>query len=124
MRPRATSESDAASLLERMLRCFATGDVDRVDQIVSDQYYDHQSSERESPHGPELFREVVAGARRSLPELTLHVDSVAKIDPDIAESRTRWHWTDEVGARRERTTIDRIRVANGKVVEHWGRQVD
>lgn len=107
-----------------MLACFATGNVEGVHDAVSTHYYDHQSSEQPQPHGPDLFCAVVAGARASLPELRLEIDALETLGPDLAQSRTRWHWTDGGGARRVRTTVDRIRVKSGQVVEHWGHEVE
>lgn len=108
-----------------MLACFATGDLHRVPEIVSplyrDHQSDHQSKEQPPPHGPELFCRVVQRARKWLPYLEIEVVAVHAIGADMAESHARWHWTDESGRRRVRATVDRIRVENGEVVEHWGR---
>jgi len=54
-----------------MLDCFATGDLRPVPDIGSPLYYDHQSDQQPSPHGPELFCRVVQGARSSLPHLVM-----------------------------------------------------
>ena len=106
-----------------MLTCFATGDLGQVPKLVSRLYCDHQSADQPPPHGPELFCSVVQGARKSLPQLRIEIVGVQAIGPDQAESHTRWHWTDEWGQRRVRTTVDRIRVEHGEVVEHWGQEV-
>jgi predicted SnoaL-like aldol condensation-catalyzing enzyme len=122
--PGAVGEgADPPGLLQFMLACFATGDLRRVPEVVSPLYYDHQSADRPLPHGPELFCSVVRGARRSLPQLDIEVVAVRAIGADLAESRARWHWTDESGQRRVRATVDRIRVGHGEVVEHWGHEV-
>lgn len=106
-----------------MLACFATGDLDRVSEIVSPLYFDHQSEGQPAPHGPELFCRVVQGARKWLPHLDIEVVTVHAAGAGLAESHARWHWTDESGRRRVRATIDRIRAEKGQVVEHWGREV-
>jgi predicted SnoaL-like aldol condensation-catalyzing enzyme len=119
----ADERAHPPDLLRVLLTCFATGDLRQVPKIVSPLYYDHQSAEQPPPHGPELFCRVVQGARKSLPQLDIEIVSVLAIGSDLAESHTRWHWTDEFGQRRLRTTVDRIRVEHGEVVEHWGQEV-
>jgi len=114
---------DAPGALRFMLSCFATGDLRRVPEVVSPLYYDHQPAGRARPHGAELFCDVVRAARRSLPQLDIEIVAVQVIGADQAQSRARWHWTDESGRRRVRATVDRIRVQHGQVVEHWGREV-
>jgi predicted SnoaL-like aldol condensation-catalyzing enzyme len=106
-----------------MLACFATGDLRRVPDIVSRLYYDHQSAEQPPPHGPELFCRVVQGARKSLPRLDLEIVAVHATGVGLADSYVRWHWIDASGRRRVRATVDRIRVEQDEVVEHWGREV-
>lgn len=69
-----------------MLTCFATGDLRRVPEIVSQTYRDHQSGEQPLPHGPALFCDVVRGARRSLPQLAIEIVDVHAIGADLAES--------------------------------------
>jgi len=122
--PDTTRESaDPAGVLRFMLSCFATGDLRHVPEVVSPLYYDHQSAGRARPHGPELFCSVVRAARKSLLRLDIEIVAVRAIGADQAESRARWHWTDESGLRRVRATVDRIRVQHGQVVEHWGREL-
>jgi predicted SnoaL-like aldol condensation-catalyzing enzyme len=70
-----------------------------------------------------LFCRVVQGARSSLPHPNIEVTAVQSIGVSLAESHARWHRTDPSGGRRARATADRIRVEDGKVVEHWSREI-
>lgn len=119
-----TTEAELPSrLLRLMLGCFASGDVQRVPEVVSPVYCDHQSENEPRPHGPELFCRIVQGARRSFPQLEIEVVAVRAIGRGPAESHARWHWTDTFGERRVRATVDQVRVEDGQVVEHWGWEV-
>lgn len=105
----------AGAVLRAMLDAFATGDLDRVAAVVHPDYLDHQGLDGERPiHGVDGFARVVRVARAAMPDLTVEVLDLIEA-PDRACARVRWTTP---AATRE--TIDIVRIADGRAVEHWG----
>lgn len=98
------------------------GDISEVDLIFSSDYIDHQN-DKDRPDGIEVngqeeFKQIVAGARKSLPNLSLTIEDMFAEDNKVA-TRLQWHSVDSEGKKIERETIEILRLLDGKVVEHW-----
>ena len=115
------SGATARDILSRMVQMFATGDVRAVAEIVSEAYIDHQGLDGAEILGPAGFARVVGAARR-LRDLEVRVEDLFA-NEDRAVARLSWHGIAADGRIVERETIDIIRVADGRAVEHWGSRL-
>ena len=103
--------------MRKIVEVFATGDVAKVDQLVADDYIDHQGISGNPIRGREGFRTVVESARRfSSPRVTVE-EMLA--EGDLVAARLRWRWTEPATAQ-GRETIDIMRFEDGVAAEHWG----
>jgi predicted SnoaL-like aldol condensation-catalyzing enzyme len=113
--------NEAKETLKKVVGIFNTGDLSEVNQIFSPDYIDHQKPPEIEADGPDEFKQIVAGARKFLPNLKVTIeDLVAEADKVVA--RLHWHSLDPAGKQIDRETIDILRLANGQVVEHWGAE--
>src|SRR5437867_8475624 len=106
-------------LMRRIALVFATGDIAEVDKIVSPEYLDYQGLGGVPLHGPAGFRQVVATARRVFDRLDVTIEDLI-VGVDRAAARIRWRGVSAEGVVAERETIDIVRFARKKAVEHWG----
>jgi steroid delta-isomerase-like uncharacterized protein len=102
------------------------GDLDAVDRLVAEDYRAHDPVDAEPVRGREALKALVAGYRRSFPDLvnTIH-DQIAEGD----KVATRWSSTgthqgpafglEATGRRRDVTGIMIIRLEDGLVAEEW-----
>ena len=105
-------------ILKKIVAIFNTGDTTDVDTIFSPGYTDHQKPKWILHDGPEEFKQIVAGARESLPNLIVTVTGPIVTEDDMVVGRLNW-LSDNV----ERETIDILRIdVNGQVAEHWGAE--
>ncbi len=104
-------------LLEKVVAVFNTGDLSNVDEIFAPTYIDHQKPPHITVDGPEEFKLIVKGARRSEP---FNVDILDVIEgQDKIVARLHW-WGNDRGREIDRETIEIMRIENGLIVEHWG----
>lgn len=119
-----TTERAAANkaLMRKIVGAFATGDVSDVDALIDRDYVDHQGVDGIALTGPGGFTRVVEGARRALADLHVTiVDLIAEDDRVVA--RIRWRGRGPDGHAIDRETLDIVRFAEGRAVEHWGAGV-
>jgi predicted SnoaL-like aldol condensation-catalyzing enzyme len=102
-----------------MVESFSTGDVSYVAELIAPDYVDHQGIGDGALKGPEGFARAVRAARSNIHSLQVDVEDIFGTD-DRAVARLRWIETSTVGERRERETIDIVRVHDGRAIEHWG----
>jgi predicted SnoaL-like aldol condensation-catalyzing enzyme len=107
-------------LFGQIARIFSTGDTARAADIFDTHYLDHQRPADSEGVGPEEFIEIVRGARNSLPSLTVSLLGKVLSYEDLHVGLLRWT---SPHLRLQRDTVEVLRVANGKVVEHWGMQL-
>jgi predicted SnoaL-like aldol condensation-catalyzing enzyme len=109
-------------LLNKVVDAFNTGDVSEVDTIFSADYIDHQKPPHIKVDGPEEFKQIVRGARRSEP---FHVKILDIVDNGNDKIAARLHWYgNDRGTAINRETLEILRVENGQIVEHWGAETD
>lgn len=98
---------------------FAPGDLSGVHSLIARDYVDHQGLPGAEIRGREGFCRVVMAARRDSADLMVDIEDLIA-DGDRVVARLRWRGTQSTGEKMDRETIDIVRVANGKAVEHWG----
>lgn len=114
---------DVKTLMHNMVRVFRTGDVSHVERIIAEDYLDHQGLGEGAMHGPAGFRQVVGAARAAYKNLTVEIQDLIA-EGDRAAARIRWRGVrSSDGAVFTRETIDIVRFAHGRAVEHWGMRL-
>ena len=106
-------------------RAFSTGDLAVIDEIVAADFVEHQNGAEGT--GPEAVKRIVAGLRKSFPDLTLTIQDVVASGDDVWV-RVRARGTDSGGVAGRAPTgtsveidvIDVLRFRGGRIVEHWG----
>ena len=106
---------------KKIVEIFNTGDLSEVDFLFSSEYLDHQRPSWMDVTGPEEFKQIVLGARKSLPQLHVTIEDMLA-ERDTVALRLHWQSTHPDGNTIDRETIDLLRYVNGKVVEHWGAE--
>jgi len=114
-------------LAERVLRqicdMFSTGDASAADRVFAPEYVDHQGLRGEKIRGPAGFRRVVEAARSAYAALDVRFADM-QTEGDRITARFHWLGTAKDGGRAtERETAEVLRIAGGRVVEHWGTRV-
>jgi predicted ester cyclase len=79
---------------KKIVEIFNTGDLSEVGTIFSSEYIDHQKHAYLDMIGPEEFKHVVIGARKSLPNLHVTIEDIVA-EGDIVAARLHWHSNDE-----------------------------
>lgn len=91
--------------------------ISPVTSTIAAEYVDYQGWRGQELDGVDGFSEVVQVARRSYVVLEISIEDL--IAEGNRAARIRWHGTDSAGPHSHRETIDIIRVADGRAVEHW-----
>jgi predicted ester cyclase len=102
-----------------------TGDLSRVEAFIDPAYVDHNSEE--AGRGLSVVRAHVEALRRTFPDFHLQVDDIIG-EGDKVVTRVSGHGTHggEWMGIHPTGTIVRVkginidRIANGRIVEHWG----
>lgn len=108
--------ADGQRVMHKIVEIFNTGDLDAVPSVVAAEYEDHQGLGDIEIRGPGGFQELVTAVRRSGEHVEIE-DLVAQ--GDRVAARLSWHRSTEAG-RTSRETIDILRIADGRAIEHWG----
>jgi steroid delta-isomerase-like uncharacterized protein len=116
---------------EDLMRAFyddvmSGGDLDRIPELVSEDVVDHEAPP-EMPKGIEGVKAFVQMYRGAFPDLSASVEDIFA-QGDRAVARVRYTGTHQgelmgvapSGNRVDIETIDIVRIADGKCVEHWG----
>lgn len=106
---------------KKIVEIFNTGNLSEVEALFSAEYVDHQRPAWLDAAGVEEFKQIVLGARKSLPNLHVTIEALIA-ESDTVVVRLHWHGTHPAGKMVDRETIDMLRFANGKAVEHWGAE--
>jgi predicted SnoaL-like aldol condensation-catalyzing enzyme len=106
---------------QKIVEMFNTGDLSEVDSLFFSEYVDHQRPSWLDVEGAEEFKHIVLGARKSLPNLRVTIEDVIA-EGDTVVARLQWRSTHPEEKKIERETIEMLRFAHGKVIEHWGAE--
>ena len=117
----ATNEDVVRRLLEG---AFGGGDLSIVDEVVDANLIEHQ---RGAHSGADSLKRMIVGLRAWFPDLTLTVEDIVSQEGMVwARCVGRGTQTGPMmghpptGKSMQIDVIDICRVANGKIVEHWG----
>jgi predicted SnoaL-like aldol condensation-catalyzing enzyme len=115
------SNTKQKDTVRKIINVFNTGNLTEVNLLFSPEYIDHQRPPWMDAIGQEEFKQIVALARKSLPNLHVTIkDLIAEENTVVA--RLHWNSVDTKGKKIDRETIDILRFADGKAVEHWGAE--
>jgi predicted SnoaL-like aldol condensation-catalyzing enzyme len=106
-----------------MVAAFATGALGDVATYVHEDYLDHQGLDGQRPiTGIDGFAHVVRVARAAMSGLEVEIVDLIE-DGDRAVARIAWRGRRPSGEPVDRATIDIVRIADARAVEHWGAEV-
>ena len=108
--------TEAEASTRAIVEIFATGDLDAVSSAVADDYLG--DLEIRGPHG---FRQVVE-AVHTRSDVRVTIEDIVAAE-DKAAVRLRWHGINPSGGTVIRETLDLLRFAEGRLVEHWGAEI-
>src|SRR5215204_4645614 len=128
----AMSEENKA-LVRKVYEIIASGDIDQANEIVDPDALDNERPEcppemkTPRPKLIDTFREFANEVHRAFPDARIEVEDMIaegeKVTARVAMSGTHQGEFQSIGPSGKRVqvrAIDIFRVANGKVVEHWG----
>lgn len=104
-----------------------SGDLDRFDDVISDDFIEHEEFPGLPTRGPESVKEQLAVFKTAFPDLQMKADDVLA-DGDrvvVRGTMTGTHRGEFMGAPPTNNNvsvqfIDIIEVHDGKATEHWG----
>ena len=123
-----STEANKAHFRRMIEQVFSGGNIDLIDELLTDDFVEHEQMEPGAGSGPEAVKQMMAGMRAAFPDLQVTVDSLIAED-DILAARTTWRGTHQgefmgvpaSGKSVEFGAIDFVRYRDGKVSEHWGQ---
>jgi len=105
---------------------FSRGDMRAFDEIIADSYVNHNMPVPNVPGTKAGFREIVVATRKAFPDVHVDVKDVVAEgnlvvfrDAVSATSRGEFFGVPANGKRLTWTEIHFLRIANGRIVEHW-----
>jgi len=102
-----------------MVAIFSSGDPSDAITLVTADYLDHQGLGRGPVRGVEGFAHVVRTNHAAYEHQEVIIQDIFG-EGDRAVARIRWRGQRRSGEKVDRETIDILRVADGKAIEHWG----
>ena len=122
-------------IVRRVYEIIATGDFDRAEEIVDPYAPDNErasvTEEHAQPRLIETFRQFAADTHATFPNMRITVeDMIAEGDRVAARVTMRGTHRGEflgmapTGKRVQVRAMDIFRIADGKIVEHWGHGDD
>jgi steroid delta-isomerase-like uncharacterized protein len=113
----------AARLAEEV---FSRGDMDTFNEIVAEDYVNHNMPVSTFPGTKAGFRQVVQATRHAFPDVQVHIGHVVSEDDLVvfhdrvtATSKGDFFGVPPNGAQLRWTEIHFLRVVDGRIVEHW-----
>jgi steroid delta-isomerase-like uncharacterized protein len=122
------SESTNQELYRRVtLGAFADGDLSVIDELLTDDFQEHEPSPGLRP-GREGVKDIVTTVRTGFPDLRIRIDDTFG-EGDQLCARTTWTGTNTgpfmgnppTGRTATWEAIDIIRCRDGRITEHWGQ---
>ncbi len=120
--------SDLKALMWRIIdEAFNRGDFDVFDELVSDDFVEHEELPPGVPQGKAAPREMITMMRAAFPDLQVTVEDMLQ-DGSKVVTRSRFAGTHEgefmgippTGNGFDIPVIDIVEFREGKVVAHWG----
>ena len=112
---------DAEAAARVIIDILATGDLDTVSSAVAEEYIDHQGLGDVEIRGLHRLRRVVEAVHKSS-DVRVTVEDIVAAE-DKAALRLRWRGINRAGRAVTRETLDLLRFADGRLIEHWGAEL-
>ena len=121
--------ADGTGLIRRFYEdVIGNGEIHLVDELTTDDLIDHEEGFPGQPSGREGVKFFVNAMREAFPDIKAKTIEPTLVDGDLEAARvvlTGTHKGELLGVAAtdkavEIESIDIIRVADGKVAEHWG----
>ena len=87
-----STEANKAHFRRMVEQVFTGGNIDLIDELLTDDFVEHEQMEPGAGSGPEAVKQMMAGMRAAFPDLQVTVDSLIAED-DILAARTTWRGT-------------------------------
>jgi predicted SnoaL-like aldol condensation-catalyzing enzyme len=113
--------NDPAAAARVIIDILATGDLEAVSSAVAEEYIDHQGLGDVELRGRHGFRRVVAAVRQSS-DVRITIEDLVAAEGKAA-LRLRWHGINCAGQTVTRETLELLRFADGRLIEHWGAEL-
>ena len=122
------STEENKALLQRFYdEVFNQGNLEVADELIAADAVEHEAFPGLEGNGPEVAKQFVAIIRSAFPDIRVHTqDMIAEADKVVARitltgtHRGEFLGIPPTGKQIEVGTMDIVRVADGKMVEHWG----
>ena len=122
------SEENKALVNAFIKGIFQDKDLSVVDKYVDPSFVDHDMMPGQGP-GIDGVKQVLGGYLTAFPDLSINVDLMIS-EGDMVVSRLTFQGTNTgemmgmpaTNKKATFTAMDAARVANGKIVEHWGNE--
>jgi len=117
------------TLLSRLIKeVFNRGNVSVVDELLAPDFVEHEELPPGIPPGREAVKQLSTIFRSAFPDFKATIDDMIA-EGDKVVARQTWSGTQKgefmgvppTGKRVSFGVIDIVRIAGGKVVEHWGQ---
>ena len=115
------SMNDPAAAARAIIGILATGDLEAVSSAVAEEYIDHQGLGDVELRGRHGFRRVVEAVHQAS-EVRVTIEDIVAAEGK-AVLRLRWHGIDRAGRTVTRETLELLRFADGRLIEHWGAEL-
>ena len=121
-----TQEANVAVARRLASEVFGKGDMKSFDELLADGYVNHNIPVPGVPGTKAGFRDLVLATRQAFPDVKVRVedviaegDFVVFHDTVTATSRGEFFGVPPNGKTLDWTEIHFLRVADGKIIEHW-----
>lgn len=123
-----SAEQNKALFRRFMDEVFNRGNIGLVDELVVVDFAEHEELPPGTPPGREGLKRIVAVFRTAFPDFKVTLDDLIA-EGDRVVVRSTWSGTQQgefmgiapTGKRVSFEVIDIVRIAGGKVQEHWGQ---
>ncbi len=113
--------NDAEAAARVIIDILATGDLDTVSSAVAEEYIDHQGLGDVETRGQHGFRRIVEAVHTSS-DVRVTIEDIVAAE-DKAALRLGWHGINRAGRTVTRETLELLRFADGRLIEHWGAEL-
>ena len=114
------SEENVAAVRQVIERGFSQGDLSVADEVVADEFSEHEYLAPQGLSGPATLKAMITQARQEMTGLTVAIEDIA-VDGDKVWARSVARGRDPRSGREVSiTVIDVCRFSQGRMVEHWG----
>jgi steroid delta-isomerase-like uncharacterized protein len=123
------SKEQNKALLSRVIKeVFNQGKTSLIDELFAPGFVEHEEPPPGMPPGREGVKQIVSLFRSAFPDLKVKIDDTIA-DGDKVVIRSTWSGTHKgefmgiapTGKSVSFGVIDIVRIAGGKIVEHWGQ---